>query len=257
MEMKNLGSYNRCLLLFICLINFSGLFSAVPVSPNSIDSVLVEKFIWDAETDIRVSCSNFELYLSYTGYMLYDNSEINRLQKEMSVLPSSESEYVDTRCKIFFFRADTVVYTACIGRFTALIDGNMYRSTERLFNTIDSLITGKPQIRNIVHADKDIIISGEKAIISLLKEMACKDKAEDYFTDGRFLFAICFVSPAGKTVDVKLVDSMNWGLTDDEKERFIESFKEMVVWEPSKERTKKDDIWVRIGTRGIIPVKSL
>ena len=157
MEMKNLGSYNRCLLLFICLINFSGLFSAVPVSPNSIDSVLVEKFIWDAETDIRVSCSNFELYLSYTGYMLYDNSEINRLQKEMSVLPSSESEYVDTRCKIFFFRADTVVYTACIGRFTALIDGNMYRSTERLFNTIDSLITGKPQIRNIVHADKDII----------------------------------------------------------------------------------------------------
>ena len=70
-------------------------------------------------------------------------------------------------------------------------------------------------------------------------------------------FRACFVSPAGKTVDVKLVDSKNWGLTDDEKERFIESFKEMVVWEPSKERTKKDDIWVRIGTRGIIPVKSL
>lgn len=103
MEMKNLGSYNRCLLLFICLINFSGLFSAVPVSPNSIDSVLVEKFIWDAETDIRVSCSNFELYLSYTGYMLYDNSEINRLQKECSFchLPNQNTWIQDVKSSSF------------------------------------------------------------------------------------------------------------------------------------------------------------
>ena len=105
-----------------------------------IDSIYVSKTDWDILVDVSVSCTQFEKQ-GYPIYCIKNKKTLTKICKEISQI-KDKVDYAanDFRCKLYFYRKDTLVSTICCNRDNVLVDGFYYIAPSKLIKLLDSCI---------------------------------------------------------------------------------------------------------------------
>lgn len=113
---------------------------------QAIDSVVVKIASWDIIPDINIECVNYETSIDYHICTVKDSCVISKLTNELGLLPVSENNDEDVRCKLIFYSSGEILRSDCVGKRITRIESDYYYTSQRLIDIIDSIVNN-PQTK--------------------------------------------------------------------------------------------------------------
>lgn len=177
-------------------------------------------------------------------YKINDNTKIAQLLYCLKNLKPTKAKRINVKYKILFYSNDSLVYSACIGDSTTLLDGFCYKNSEELINILFD-IRKTPQIVNfkIPNSNKNVIIKGKSNLTKKLRKIS-KEIDEDV---NIYIRGICKADKSGKIFFVKLVQNPFVNSNMNRKVREIERvLRKKIKLNENKERMSSDVIPIKI-----------
>lgn len=160
----------RFLCIFILFAFASDAYSQVNKDDYAgIDSIYISRIGWDVLLDVSVTCTQFEKQ-GFPMSKIYNKRTIKNICKVISnINNTAENSVNDFRCKIYFFRKDTLISTICCSRYNTNIDGFLYETPDRLVKIMDSYRGPSCEYASQVNLYSEPCVGGIDGIYAYLK----------------------------------------------------------------------------------------
>lgn len=212
---------------------------------SNVDSIIVYSLNWDAIYCSTISCSDF---FSYTNgekqYTIKDKETIKQLMVYFRKLRKKDSTKIDVRSKMFFFSADTIICSACIGVNGILLDGVFYKNENEIENIIRKIKFNKNAIciKNLYTQPRTTIIKGYEYLIKEIKEI----KKHIKYKGPIIIKGFCIANIDGRTKEIKLIKEHKNIITNKILKKIENIFIKKIRWNKNKERMTSDIIPITI-----------
>ena len=250
---------NSCMCILIWTIGTMGAFATNRYNfyLEGVDKVIVKRGPWDALPPVSVSCMDFEGQLHFDQFVIRDGERIKDLCKLMESLKPKECKYgVDVRCKIYMYHGDELVTTACMNKYSCMIDGNCYKTTDEMVEFLNAIpddelcppgtytrkLDGSIVERSFPNGRDSLTVLIDERLVPRLTKLGLE-------TPIRFE-VMCTAEQDGTPTMVKAsatdMDGNRRAVSDEVTQTVVAFFKEDIRWKPNKERMCFDIIPVNI-----------
>ncbi len=225
------------LFIFSCIRSF-GIFNL------KVDSIIVYSLKWDAIYCPPVSCADFFSYTNgENSCTIKDDKVIKDINSHLRNLERSRVKNISVKSKMYFYCADSVIYTACIGSDGILLNGIFYKRSDYLANLIANLDYTKKNVKYKRAHSYNTIERGEKMLFKKLKEIQNRIEGKKSI----LLKGSCHADNIGNTVKINFLAYVNNETISPKDIHKIEKiFIAYIKWNRNKERMITDLIPIYI-----------
>lgn len=244
------------IIILICSIPLYGKNEYGTLREFEIDSVciILNDFDENKIHDPCLTCVSFDKLELRDGYVLRNNLDrcaIDSICKELEGLEHRAERFIDVKCKMYFYSADSCVFTVCADERTTMFDGGSFKTSQSLWMALRQ-IKGKRKLENIgirseMQYKSDMMVEGKNAMLRfLILKMPLLQKF--MINQDSYAFNIVFkAGKDGKTLFAHVQRSRKlFNKTPENILKEIEAFCcNNVTWNKNKERTSFDLIIIK------------
>ncbi len=192
--------------IFYSLLCYAFAIVSFARSGNTIDSVVIRQVPWNILTVAGVSCQEFERSFAYDEFCITDKKKIKKLIGRMNKLKRTTSGFMDVRCKICFYSADTLKQVCCMDYYNVWYEGEMYAVPPKLHKLLKTLEHDGTPVKTDHSSFGGIsdfpYTNGKDSLWSFIHS---KYLSNSYMiTDTLNVIALCRINYLGETIDTEI-----------------------------------------------------